>query len=216
MTDIWRPIQGSWAHHDFVRHWFYEGVFSALEKLTWEERPYRLIEFGTREPTSSIMRMFVYLLGDRVQLKAVEYPEWDLERVYQAHDGEYDVVVADQVLEHVERPWLAADEIRRITATGGLAVVCTPFLHPIHPNPLDCWRIAPDGYKVLFPESVWEWVTFGMWGTREILDWILRHPMSRGMTGDWVAVEEAMKSPTYKDESDGLFPIVMYWIGRKK
>jgi SAM-dependent methyltransferase len=41
-----------------------------------------------------------------------------------------DVIIADQVLEHVPRPWRAIQNMRRLCRDGGLIVVTTPFLVP--------------------------------------------------------------------------------------
>lgn len=214
--DIFKPIDGSWSSHDHCRHFMYEEIYASIrDNVKWENKDYNLIEFGTREPTSSIIRMIVYDMRNKditstLNAKVVDYPTVDLQStIYD--DNEWDITIADQVLEHVERPWLAADELYRITKPDGLCIVNTPFLHPIHPNPIDCWRITPDGYKVLFPESKWERVLAGMWGNRNIIEWEYNSPITRGLTGDWLSVAQAKEiMPCYNEPTDNLNPIVLF------
>lgn len=215
--DISITIDGSWAGHDHVRHFMYEHLFAALRGLEWTLGAYRVLEIGTREPTSSVMRMLFNLLGDACHSTLGDYPDVDIQKMFYP-DESFDVVIADQVLEHVERPWLAAEEIRRVLDGGGLAIVATPFVYPIHKAPLDCWRIAPDGYKVLFPVAQWEWIEFGMWGDHGIVQWEYNSPRTRGLTGEWMSVAEARAAlgEAYRDHTDELHPIVIWWMGRKK
>ena len=214
---IWGTIGGSWASHDHVRHWYYASVFETITNLEYENRVYSLVEFGCREPSSSIIRMFKWKLGDNCHPRAVEYPEYDIQNVRQFSDGQWDIVVADQVLEHVERPWLGAEEIYRITKTGGLTIIGTPIILHVHPNPKDCWRIMPDGYKVIFPEEKWEWLNFGLWGDMHIVAWECESPITRGFTGDWLPVSQAKEIiPNYGPGTDGVWPIVAWLCARKR
>lgn len=60
----------------------------------------------------------------------------------------FDYIIANHVLEHVENIWLIKDQI--ISILNKKMLVITPFLFKIHgPNP-DCWRISPAGYRRLF------------------------------------------------------------------
>ncbi len=214
--DVWKPLEGSWASHDHVRHWMYSDIYETLSQLDWEERPYHSIEFGSRDPSSSIARMLVYLLGDRMFPQSVEYPAVDLQKTSYA-DSAWDITIADQVLEHIERPWLAADELYRITKSGGLCIVATPIILHIHPNPLDCWRIMPDGYRVIFPEEKWRYEAFDMWGDRHLVAWECESPITKGFTGDWLSVRAAKEAiPDYGPGTDGQWPVVIWWIGRKR
>jgi len=215
--DVFHPVDGSWSGHDAIRHFMYEGLYSILSGVTWEEKQYRLLEFGCLEPTSSVIRMLIYLLGNRIDPTVCDYPQVDIQNMPQFGDGSWDILVADQVMEHVQRPWLAADEIWRVLKPGGYAIVNTPYLHPIHLCPLDCWRISPDGYKVLFPEERFETIGNGMWGNRKIIEQVYHSEMSRGMTGNWVPVALAdAQIPSWREPTDQVNPIVIYNVFRKK
>ena len=72
----------------------------------------------------------------------------------QIADASYDVVLSVDVFEHIDRPWLAAAEISRILAPGGLAYTSTLFSWRYHPCPIDFWRYTPDALEFLFGELI--------------------------------------------------------------
>jgi SAM-dependent methyltransferase len=61
-----------------------------------------------------------------------------------------------ETLEHVEYPHRALEEIFRIVAPGGVAVLSVPMDFPIHEFPHDYWRFTPEGIRSLlkpFPNA---------------------------------------------------------------
>jgi SAM-dependent methyltransferase/uncharacterized protein YbaR (Trm112 family) len=68
-------------------------------------------------------------------------------------DGCFDVVYADQVLEHVIDINQAAKEIQRVLRVGGLLVIGIPFLYPFHGVPYDFYRVTPCGIRVMFDQT---------------------------------------------------------------
>lgn len=76
-------------------------------------------------------------------------PEVDVQDLGRYPSDSYDFVVLDEILEHVERPWLAIDEVRRILKPGGCLIISTPFMIAEHRMPRDYWRFTKDGLRVL-------------------------------------------------------------------
>jgi SAM-dependent methyltransferase len=68
-------------------------------------------------------------------------------------DGSFDLVIADQVLEHVIDIGRAAQEIQRILRVGGIVIVGVPFIYPFHGVPFDFYRVTPCGIRAIFPET---------------------------------------------------------------
>ena len=64
-------------------------------------------------------------------------------------DSSLDAVFSNAVLEHVERPWVVADEIWRVLKPGGSVLVNVPFLNVIH-DADDYYRYTDKGLRVLF------------------------------------------------------------------
>jgi len=73
----------------------------------------------------------------------------DMERLGFA-DGSVGSLVSVDVLEHVRRPWKAADEAHRVLAPHGTAVFVTCLDFKIHLHPEDYWRFTPSGLDALF------------------------------------------------------------------
>jgi SAM-dependent methyltransferase len=69
-------------------------------------------------------------------------------------DASFDVVLSVDVFEHLDRPWLAASEISRILAPGGLVYTSTLFSWRYHPCPIDFWRFTPEALEFLFGDLI--------------------------------------------------------------
>ncbi|TDT17337.1 methyltransferase family protein [Ilumatobacter fluminis] len=67
-------------------------------------------------------------------------------------DESFDVAVSVDVFEHVNRPWLAAEEISRLLRPGGISYTSTLFAWRYHPVPIDFWRFTPDCLDFLFAD----------------------------------------------------------------
>jgi SAM-dependent methyltransferase len=86
----------------------------------------------------------------------------------------YDVVICEQVLEHVEDPWRAARTLHDMCRPGGNVVVSTPFLIRVHPTPFDFWRFTEDGMRRLLSGSGLVVDETGSWGSKRAVRGNLR------------------------------------------
>lgn len=64
-------------------------------------------------------------------------------------DGTFDVVLCTEVLEHLPEPQRAIDEMFRVLRPGGLLLLTTRFLFPIHDAPHDYFRFTKYGLRHL-------------------------------------------------------------------
>lgn len=62
----------------------------------------------------------------------------------------YDAVFSMSVLEHVSKPWLAAQQITRILKPDGITFHMVPFSYFYHGAPADYWRVTPDALSLIF------------------------------------------------------------------
>lgn len=69
-------------------------------------------------------------------------------------DDHFDIVLCMSVLEHLENPPKAIEEMRRVLKPSGKIIVSVPFLFPIHDAPGDYWRFTKFGLQSLFKN--WE------------------------------------------------------------
>jgi len=61
----------------------------------------------------------------------------------------FDVVLLTQVLEHLEEPILALNEIKNVLKENGVLILAVPFLYPVHEAPRDFYRFTEFGIKYL-------------------------------------------------------------------
>ena len=95
---------------------------------------------------------------------APNYPVVDVQSMPDYRDGTYDLVVLDQILEHVRDPWRAVREVHRILKPGGICIATTPFLIQFHGYPDDYHRFTESGLRELF--TMFNSVTVDSWGNR--------------------------------------------------
>lgn len=104
------------------------------------------------------------------EYSALIYPEFDLCAPL-AVGRRFDVVICEQVLEHVVDPGAAAENLRGLCTAGGHVIVSTPFLIKVHELALflmrDYWRFTPRGLETLLERAGLEVQAMGAWGNRQ-------------------------------------------------
>lgn len=85
------------------------------------------------------------------------YPDHDITQdVFRDATGKprtFDMIVADQVWEHLERPYAATRNVLRMLAPGGYFYIAVPFFARNHDFPVDCSRWNAQGLKNLLIEA---------------------------------------------------------------
>ncbi|HZT91788.1 MAG TPA: class I SAM-dependent methyltransferase [Gaiellaceae bacterium] len=97
--------------------------------------------------------------SEYVGVDVQENPHADLHGAVEAlpvADASFDVVLATQLLEHVDDPPAAVRELHRVAASGGRVLASTHGVMVYHPNPVDHWRWTHTGLRRLF-EGAGEW-----------------------------------------------------------
>ena len=105
--------------------------------------------------------------------KTLAYPDFDL--LEPSDLGTFDVVICEQVLEHVRDPWRAMSTLAGLCRPGGTVIVSTPFILRVHPAPQDFWRFTTDGIVELFSRAGLGTIETGAWGNR----WCIRRNFGR-------------------------------------
>ena len=103
---------------------------------------------------------------------ATTYPPFDI--CTDVLPGTYELIIADQVFEHLENPEQAARNVYRMLAVGGWFLIATPFMLRIHPHPIDCYRWTATGLVSLLSRVGFnkDDIETGQWGNRA---WITTH-----------------------------------------
>jgi SAM-dependent methyltransferase len=104
---------------------------------------------------------------------ALDYPAFDIcsEPLDPALHGRFDLVIADQVFEHLLWPYRGGRNVLRMLKPGGHFLVMTPFLIRVHEVPYDCSRWTETGMRHFLAECGFEFETIRTqsWGNADAL-----------------------------------------------
>jgi SAM-dependent methyltransferase len=102
--------------------------------------------------------------------QSLNYPDFDLCAPL-ADQGPFDVVICEQVIEHVPDPCAAAANLRGLCVPGGHVVVSTPFMIRVHEEwgMQDYWRFTPRGLRTLLERAGLTVDSVGSWGNRRVI-----------------------------------------------
>ena len=113
--------------------------------------------------------------GRRYEFKTYErfrFPAYDIcAGPYVRADGTpqaFDLILANQVWEHLDRPYAATQNVLQMLRPGGYFWVAVPFFIPYHGDPVDCSRWTARGLKNLLIEAGFEEskIRADQWGNR--------------------------------------------------
>lgn len=108
------------------------------------------------------------------------FPQFDI--CSTALSGPYDLIIADQVFEHVLWPYRAARNVFAMLRPGGHFLMTTPFLIRVHLVPHDCTRWTETGMRYFLAECGFplDDIKTGSWGNRACVRANFRHWANRG------------------------------------
>lgn len=141
--------------------------------------------------------------------QSVHYPDFDL--CYDIVLGKsFDIVLAEQVLEHVRYPYRAVRNVHRMLRPSGWFVVTTPFLIQVHGAPSDYTRWTSDGLQYLLEEGGFDpqSISAGSWGNR---DCAIADFNSCAEGRGWTNYDESKHSLANEAE----YPVVVWAMGRR-
>ena len=83
--------------------------------------------------------------------------------------GEFDLVIAEQVFEHLLWPYRAGKNVYESLKKGGHFLVTTPFMIRVHDDPVDCTRWTETGIRHFLAECGFpmDQIRTGSWGNRQ-------------------------------------------------
>lgn len=138
------------------------------------------------------------------------FPEYDICKsslVDAAGDQlQFDLIVADQVWEHLERPYRATQNVYQSLRPGGYFLVSVPFFVPLHAAPVDNTRWSARGLMNFLIECGFEEnnIVSDQWGNR------------------WAGIRNVVGPfpPEYRKDIDSLenqedFPICAWALAQK-
>jgi SAM-dependent methyltransferase len=137
--------------------------------------------------------------------QAVQYPNYDVCKEPLAR-GQFDLVIAEQVFEHILAPARAATHVYEMLRPGGTFVISTPFLLRLHEEPLDLYRWTERGMRELLETAGFTVIATSAWGRRECL------LADTQTNGGWTQYDPLVHSL----ENEPQLPIVIWAFARKQ
>ena len=206
-----------WLADDWIRTLYYNAVTEICEEL-FSATSDRLLVLEYAQ-VGGIIPIIISEFAP-MSLRLAPYPEYDIQEEGQFQPGMFDVVIADQVLEHVPYVMKAVKQCVNICKSGGYLFFGTPWQYPYHPAPKDFWRISRDAYQMMFDEFGVETIEIDGWGHKEALifghqtDGFLRAVDDEGELVRTVA--QAEEAGLFEVENDPDHAIEIWAVGRKK
>lgn len=124
------------------------------------------------------------------------YPQFDIcDKPILVRDGNsakgFDIVIAEQVFEHLKYPYRAVKNIYTMVNPGGYFLMTTPFMIRVHGCPEDYCRWTEDGLRYLLHEGGFplEDIKTGSWGNRDCVrenlhDWPFYDPDNHSLENE--------------------------------
>ena len=135
----------------------------------------------------------------------MNFPEHDIcNEVY--GNKKYDLIIADNVWEHLKYPYKATRNVFSMLNAGGYFLVITPFLIRVHEVPIDCTRWTEDGLKYFLNESGFNLddILTNSWGNKKCAKSDLREDAT------WTRIG------IYKDmKNNKTFPLQVWALAKK-
>lgn len=98
--------------------------------------------------------------------KSVQYPAFDI--CSQVLDETFDLIIAEQVFEHLLWPFRGGRNVHAMLKPGGRFLITTPFMIRLHDGPEDCTRWTETGIRYFLAECGFSAkdMRTGSWGNR--------------------------------------------------
>lgn len=145
-------------HYDYG-HWVRSVMYRECSKLLKELAPEQLdvLEISS----GNLWQQFGFK-----SFTEANFPEFDI--CSMTLPNQYDLIIADQVFEHLLWPYRAGKNVYAMTKPGGYFLITTPFLIKVHQVPVDCSRWTELGLKHFLAECGFpiEDIRTGSWGNR--------------------------------------------------
>jgi hypothetical protein len=96
-----------------------------------------------------------------------KFPDFDICRDVLRSQA-FDLIIADQVFEHLKWPYRAAKNVNLMLRSGGYFLITVPFLIKVHDSPIDCSRWSEKGLSYFLQECGFaeHHIITNSWGNR--------------------------------------------------
>lgn len=151
------------------------------------------------------------IIADDAEVTETSYPTTNMCALpYQ--ENVFDYVISDCVIEHVEgNVEQAINETHRVLKPGGILILTSAFIYPVHYGPKDLWRFSPDAFRYLC-RNFSEIVECGGWGNRWVHMLLFLHKNA----GNWEVRDKKWNLARILTMwNDPMYPLTTWMIAKK-
>lgn len=176
---------------DWVREVMYDDCFRFLTAL--DPKDLDTLEISAGNQWSSKFRFKSF--------SETQYPAFDI--CSDKLDRKFDLIIADQIFEHLPFPFRATKNVFEMLRPGGYFIIATPFLVRVHNVPIDCSRWTETGLSYLLQDGGFQAsnIQTHSWGNRNCVTKNFTKWRKRGFFG------------SKKNEPN--FPVMVWAYARK-
>lgn len=140
--------------------------------------------------------------------ETVDYPEFDI--CIHVLPRKFDIIIADQVFEHIARPYRGGRNVYEMLESNGYFLMITPFLQKIHNFPIDCCRWSETGMQYFLAECGFplDQIIIGSWGNKQVARANISKQRMSGFPLYNPLIHRNLKN-------DGIFPVQVWGLARK-
>eukprot|EP00178_Gracilaria_changii_P017655 TRINITY_DN5033_c0_g1_i1.p1 TRINITY_DN5033_c0_g1~~TRINITY_DN5033_c0_g1_i1.p1 ORF type:complete len:297 (+),score=55.47 TRINITY_DN5033_c0_g1_i1:327-1217(+) len=154
-------------------------LYPSLSRFIMYFNIHLLLDNHTRHVASSQRLQALQLGGSfsvfksfehKLSISETQYPNVDIHDTKLASNS-FDIIGADQVMEHIAFPHLAVLEMHRLLRPGGIAIVTSCAYNPVHGRNMffDFWRFMRDGLVALSLPFQGGILQCGTWGSPDVV-----------------------------------------------
>lgn len=129
VSDAWQPRQVCPSCNSQIRHRLMVAAMQHLEELSFQRilQSKRVLHFAPEIGLQAVFRHYAdeYVTADFIE-KNVDMTGLDIANMSALNSGSFDLVIACDVLEHVDNDVQALREMHRVVAAGGMVIVSVP------------------------------------------------------------------------------------------
>lgn len=130
----------------------------AVEIIIGNLQPDNVLEIGSRQEKNQTDIADLRTLFPKAKYLGTDMrPGPGVDKVIDAEklpfkNGEFDLVVSLETFEHARRPWVVAEQIKRVVSDDGIVIISSQQNMPIHLHPSDYFRYTPFGLASFFSD----------------------------------------------------------------
>lgn len=162
-------MRHSWRTMGLARVVMYQNIARYLRSYIKEYRSVGSPKLKTLDISGFQLLQYYPEFSEHLDVTVINWPEWDVLDLSRLPENSFDLALSDQMLEHVQDPFRAQDEVQRVLRPGAVYVYTSCAYNQEHGAPYDYWRFQKGGIRVLARNFAGGLQMCGAWGNAAVI-----------------------------------------------